>query len=162
MFMKILIAAASKTGTALKCAEMLSEKLGNAKIADLNKEMPDISNYDMIIIGGSIRAGMLHNKAVRFIKKNAEQLEKKKVAFFICCASINDAKDLIERNVPAQLLKNAVCADCFGGIIDIAKLKGMDKFIINMLKKASKDESPKEDPRILTENIIAFAEKIMG
>jgi hypothetical protein len=31
-----------------------------------------------------------------------------------------------------------------------------------MLKKASKDESPKEDPRILTENIIAFAEKIMG
>ena len=160
--MKILIAAASKTGTALKCAELLAEKLNGAEVADLTQKQPDISGYDIVIIGGSIRAGMLHKKATEFIQKNAELLKDKKHAFYICCGSPENAKDVFQKNFPAQLLENSIAAECFGGELDISKMKGMDKFITKMVMNASKNDPAKEKPHILTENISAFALKIIG
>lgn len=50
--MKILIAYAGKSGTTEKCAGLLSEKLPNATIVNLNLNSPDIGGFDAVIVGG--------------------------------------------------------------------------------------------------------------
>lgn len=56
---KILIAYAGKTGTTEKCAGILAQKLKCVIVSNLVVETPNIDEYDLIIIGGSIRARKL-------------------------------------------------------------------------------------------------------
>ena len=65
--MKTLIAYASKTGTAEKCARMLAERLPDATLCDLCKEKPDPGAYDQVIVGGGVRMGALHVDARQYL-----------------------------------------------------------------------------------------------
>ncbi|MCL2354428.1 MAG: flavodoxin domain-containing protein [Oscillospiraceae bacterium] len=158
--MKILIAYAGKTGTTEKCAKLLEEKLNsttNTTIINLDDQEADVSEYDFIIVGGSIRIGMLHGKAKKFINDNKDMLKTKKTAYYICCAFPDTAKEHFEKNISKELLDSSVTYDTFGGEMDISKQKGFSKFIVKMV---SKTEEGKKEVRILNENIEKFAEKI--
>lgn len=96
--MKILIAYAGKSGTTEKCAGLLSEKLPNATIVNLNLNSPDIGGFDAVIVGGSIRMGQLNKKAKNFMQRNLQTLKLKKAAYFICCGFERNAPDLFSSN----------------------------------------------------------------
>lgn len=83
--MKKLIVYTSKTGTTEKCIKNISEKLKDITIVNLDKRDIDIDEYDLIIIGTSIRMGMINKKVKKFINKNFHILMNKNVAYFICC-----------------------------------------------------------------------------
>lgn len=157
--MKTLIAYASKTGTTAKCAQLLAAQLENTDIYNLENGSPDISDYNLIVIGGSIRAGMLHKSAKKYIKNNCETLKSKKVAFFICCTDTKRANDFFKANIPKELLEQAVCTDSFGGEMDINKQKGLFKLIA---KKSLEASAKKGIPpaHILKERINIFAKKL--
>ncbi|MCL2354505.1 MAG: flavodoxin domain-containing protein [Oscillospiraceae bacterium] len=155
--MQILIAYAGKTGTTEKCAGILGEKLKNATIVNLNAESPDVSKYDLVIVGSSIRFGMLHGKVKQFIKKNKEKILTKKGAYYICCAFPSNYKEHFEKGMPKELLENAITYDTFGGEMDMTKQKGLDKFIVNMVKKT---EEGKKEIKVKHENIDEFVRKI--
>ncbi|MDF2865333.1 MAG: hypothetical protein K0R72_142 [Clostridia bacterium] len=155
--MNILLVYASKTGTTEKCAEIVGEKLENATIVDLAHSDVNIANYDLIIIGASIRMGMMHGKVKKFIKNNMEVLKIKKVAFYVCCGTVENTKQYFETNLPKELLDNAIICDSFGGELDINKQKGLDKFIVKMVTKNAGD---KKEAKILPENIDRFVEEI--
>lgn len=155
--MKILITYAGKTGCTQKCAEILAQKLENATVIDLAKQSPDISNYDVIIIGSSIRIGMFHSETKNFIVKNKELLKNKKTAYYICCWFSKDYLTYFENNIPKELLEKSITYDTFGGELDITKQKGIEKFIVKMV---SKTEKGKQEVKILNENIEKFIETI--
>lgn len=159
--MKTIIAFASKTGTTEKCARRLAGILDDAKIVDLTKETPTITSYDLIVVGGSIRMGTLHKSAKEFIEANQDQLERKKIAFFICNGFLDQAAEALEKNIPSALRKKALAVASFGGELDVTKQKGMDKM---MLKLASKSEAAKRNPkpRILEDRIKEFAAKLQS
>ncbi len=157
--MKTLIVFASKTGTTEKCARQLAAYLEDAKVVDLMKESPNIAGYDRIVVGGSIRMGTLHKKAKEFIDNHAAQLKTQKFALFICHGFIDQAADFIEKNFPADLREKAIAVDTFGGELEIERQKGMDKLIAKMVGKSAAGKSAPK-PRILEENIKAFAEKL--
>jgi len=155
--MKTLIVYAGKTGTTKECASILADKLNNVTIMDLVKENPNISDYDLIIIGSSIRMGMMHSAVKKFIKDNKELLKTKEVAYFICCAFPENAEENFKRNLPNELLEKAIVCECFGGTMDLSKQKGFDRFVVNMI---SKSPEGKREIKILDENIDRFVKKI--
>lgn len=155
--MQILIAYAGKTGCTEKCAKMLESKLENAIIKDITKCDIDVSDYDLIIIGSSIRIGMFHSKIKKFINKNKDILLSKKIAYYICCGFSDNYKTYFENNVPKELLDKAIDHDTFGGEMDLLKQKGFDKFVVRLV---SKTDEGKKEIKILSDNIDKFVDKI--
>ena len=155
--MKTIIIYAGKNGTTSKCAKMLSEKLNETDMINLNELIPNIAEYDSIIIGSHIRIGKFHPKVKEFIKDNRSLLLHKKCAYFICCGLATKYEEYFKGNIDEELLSKAVIYNTFGGQMDIEKLKGLDKFIVSMVKKTKEG---KETVEILENNINEFAKKI--
>ena len=156
--MKTLIVYASKTGTTERCAEILGQNLKEATIINLTAiQNEDINKYDKIIIGSTIRMGMIHKKVKEFINKNTEILKNKKVAYFICCGFAENYKQYFEQNISKELLEKAITYDTFGGELVLEKQKGFDKFIVKMV---SKNIAQDREIKILNENIDRFIETV--
>jgi menaquinone-dependent protoporphyrinogen oxidase len=83
---KILIAYASGFGTTKEIAEDMGKELRNDGFdVDVQSvtNIKDISNYDGVIIGASIRAGALLSTAVKFADQFWQDLRKVPVALFV-------------------------------------------------------------------------------
>ena len=157
--MKVLIAYASKTGTTAKCAKILKALVDDATLCDLTKERPDLSQYNCVIVGGSIRMGALHKASKNFIIRNKETLMRKKCAFFTCNCFIGQTDAYMKKNIPEELLKKAIVTGSFGGEIPLEAQKGFDKLIMKMVaKRGTRSENAKLHTS--SEAINKFAEKI--
>ena len=157
--MKTVICYASKSGTARECAKKLKTLLSDAVLCDIEKEKATLSEYDCIVVGGSIRMGKLHKATANFIAKNKELLKEKKCAFFICNGFPEQAETFLVQNIGQELLENSLCAASFGGKIDIDNLKGMDKFIAKAVINSAKGDV-NALPKIQEESIKEFADVI--
>lgn len=151
--MKILIIYARKTGTTEECAKKINRQVKDSKIVNILKQNEDINKYDLIVIGTPIRMGMIDKKIKRFLNSNIETLKSKKVAYFICCGFNENWKNYYEQNIPKDLLDSAIIYDTFGGIMDMHKQKGFDKFITKIV---SKRIDKNKEIKILYENIDRF------
>lgn len=151
--MKTLIIYASKTGTTEECAKKIHSQLKNSKIINIAKQKEDINKYDLIVVGSPIRMGMIDKKIKSFLNSNIEILKSKKAAYFICCGFNENWKNYYEQNIPKDLLDSAIIYDTFGGIMDMQKQKGFDKFITKIV---SKNMDKNKEIKILYENIDRF------
>ena len=163
--MKILIAYASKNGTAASCAELLKSKLSNldVTVVDLAKNMPDPADYDMIISGGSVRFGKLLSPLTRFWETHKQTLLEKPLGLFFCCGNAHDYEYYHDTLLPADLRAVAFQSLYFGGSLRRDGLPFFDKLIISSLR-SSIIESEIEDgeftpalPSILPENVERMA-----
>jgi menaquinone-dependent protoporphyrinogen IX oxidase len=59
---------------------------GIANVFDV-RENPDLTTYDHLIIGGSIRGGKVPEMLQQFIEKNRDQLKGKIRGFFVVCGN---------------------------------------------------------------------------
>lgn len=59
---------------------------GIANVFDV-RENPDLSVYENIIVGGSIRAGKVPQELQQFLEKNREQLKGKIRALYVVCGN---------------------------------------------------------------------------
>ncbi len=159
--MSTLIAYAGKNGTTKKCAALLSEKIPGSTVADLDRETPDLSAFDSVVIGSCIRMGQICKSVKKFLGKYEDQLSEKKLSFFICNGTTADVESIFEKNIPPYLLKFAITKNTFGGELDPEKLKGMDKIIAKAAMKAGA-ENNMPLPHIIYENIGLFAENVRG
>lgn len=156
--MKVLIAYGSKTGTTEKCARILKALLDDAVLCDLTKEKPDLSEYSCVIVGGSIRMGVLHRASKDFIEKNKEILKNKKCGFFICNCFPDQSSSYLKKNIPEELLKKSLAADSFGGELLLEEQKGFDRIITAMVAKKGNGTQRKQ-LQTSSETIHKFAEK---
>lgn len=157
--MKILIAYATKTGTTKKCADMLIRRLsslGEITSVNLCSEKCDAAEFDLVIMGGSVRIGQVHKALKKFIEVNQNSLREKKTALYICSGFVDRAEEVFEQNFSEKLLKSLITSECFGGELDLSVQKGIDKLMVKAITKGE-DFVP---PQILTERIDFFAEKI--
>jgi len=160
--MKILIAYASSTGTVEKCVNMLASKLPAADIRNLAKNKltpPDPTPYDMVIVGGGIRGGVINSEVQVYLKNCAEILSAKQFGVFICCGDDNKYMDLLMRNVPSELLDSAKAAMSFGGELAPERAKGFDKFMLKLMKAGGKKAG--NEMHLFPERIDEFARKML-
>jgi menaquinone-dependent protoporphyrinogen oxidase len=156
--MTTLIVYATNHGCALKCVERLASRLGGRVMSvDLKKnEDPDPSNYDAVIVGGSIHAGHIQKKVGRYFKWRGSVLKTKKLGLFICCMEEGaKAEQELKDAFPAEFIAHASATGLFGGEFDFSKLNFLEKA---MIKKAS--GVTKSVSKIDEAAIDAFAAKI--
>jgi menaquinone-dependent protoporphyrinogen oxidase len=155
--MKTLIAYASKTGMTAKAARLLGEKIKNSDVKDIKHDAIDISAYDRIIVGGSVRMGQVNKAAATFVAKNKTTIMAKPHALFICNAIIDQAPDYIEKGFDTDVYDSALVTDTFGTELDPSKQKGLVKMIAKAALKSAAAKGNKP-PEIEFARIQAFAD----
>jgi menaquinone-dependent protoporphyrinogen oxidase len=128
---RVLVTYASRTRSTQSIADVIAEVLVK-RGADVDMrfilDISDITPYDAVVIGSSIRTGHWLPEAIRFIKIHHEQLQKKSVAYFVVCMTLyqntpeNREKILLALEPVCQLVK-PVDIGLFGGILERKKLK---------------------------------------
>jgi menaquinone-dependent protoporphyrinogen oxidase len=126
---KTLIAYVTKGGAtreaARKIADVLCAKFNlEVEVVDLKKQkMPDLNQFNNVIVGGGVRFGRVYSKAVEFLKND---FSGKKVAFYVCSSwagtptpeSYKNAKNKFVENTLAKCkLTDTVSSEAFGGRI---------------------------------------------
>jgi menaquinone-dependent protoporphyrinogen oxidase len=135
--MKCLIVYCTAHGTTEKAVQLLSKELeGDITALDLRRDKHDVdvSDFDSIIIGGSIHAGNIQRKVKLFIRNNLDVLLTKKIGLFLCCMYDGvTATDQFDHAFPTGLRKVAVVSGLFGGELIISKMNFFEKQIIKKI-----------------------------
>ena len=153
--MKTLIAYATKHGTTEKCAKMLSQKLtGKIDLCNLKDvKVVELSQYDKVIIGGSVYIGKIQKEVSDFSLKNLNVLKEKKIGLFVCGMNENNIEIQLNDAFPKELLSGTVGKEFFGGEFIFKNMNFLERFIVKKVSKTDKDTS-----NILEENINRFAQ----
>jgi menaquinone-dependent protoporphyrinogen IX oxidase len=146
----ILVAYASKSGTAKEAAGKIAAVLPNAELIDLADvsstaraaKTPLHENYCAAIIGGGVRVGLVHGETKRFIDARKEELETLPSAYFITNCFPESVDEIIGKMLPASLKDSALFVGTLGGRLDINSLRGLDKVIAKMVSKAVGEQKP--------------------
>lgn len=166
--MRILVAYASKTGTAKKCAEQLTAKLENQQVncVDLERESPDPANYDVVVLGSSVRFGKIRPALRRYLQKHGETLQKKPHGLFLCCGFGHDFEGYAKRQFHEGLRETAFAILNFGGFLKLEKPSLWERYYLYRVRVAIR-ESDFDDyeftpalPGLLPENINRMASAV--
>lgn len=163
--MKVLIAYASKTGTAAECAEMLRGELHGAEVtvADLAKETPAPGGFDVVIVGGSVRYGKLRREAADYLAAQHDAIAAVPHAFFLCMASGHEFEETGEKLFPADLRAGAFAVLNFGGRLKLKNAGLFERILLHAVRSRIREnemeigEYTPTLPDILPENISRMA-----
>jgi menaquinone-dependent protoporphyrinogen oxidase len=156
--MKTLIVYETLHGSAERCAGLLKEKINHETemVRLRDNENLDISNYDNIIVGGSIHMGVIHTRVRDFVNRNLEALIEKPHGLYLCCMEQGEtAKAQFNNAYPEELRRSSVINGLFGGEFLVKK---MNLFERNFTKKVAKVNSTMS--RINLGEIDKFARRI--
>ena len=138
---KILLIYASVDGQTKKISNYLSGKLNNSDITVIDIEEFDKSpeDYDVIVLGSSIRYGVHQKSMIEFIQKHQSTLDSKKTAFF----SVNLVARKPEKNQPdtnpyvikffKSISWRPTMTEVFAGKLDYKKYPFFDRIMIQFI-----------------------------
>ena len=163
--MKILIAYASKSGTARTCVERLTEQLRgmDVTVADLEKENPDPEGYDTVVFGSSVYFGKLRSAAQKYLERFGEALTKKRLALFLCCGLTEEYEYYREKLFGRKLRDAAFLSLFFGGSLNPDGRSFIDRLVLRSMRSMLLEEAIENSeyeislPGILPENIDKLA-----
>ncbi len=165
---RILIAYASKTGTAAQCAERLREELrGQAvTVADLEAEAPCVRDFDAVIVGSSVRFGKLRPAAARFLHEQEQELASMPHGLFLCCGFGHEFEVYSEKRFSRELRASAFAVLNFGGKLKLEKASLFERLLLHSIRSSIR-ESELDDgeytptlPGLLPENISLMADAL--
>ena len=134
----------SHHGTTRKVAKQIQEKLGfsDSVLIDLSKDqIPNLNDFNTIIVGGSIYMGTMQNKIKEFCIKNQEILLKKRLGFFMCSMNKELKQKSFDESFPEKLRTVAIANGLLGGEIIIKNLGFIEKIIVRMVSGVKEDQS---------------------
>jgi menaquinone-dependent protoporphyrinogen oxidase len=156
--MKTLILYASKYGAACGIARRIANKIDGAVTHDLKqKNFLEIADFDCVIIGGSVYAGMVRKEVKTFIAQNAGAFRGKKIGLFLSGMDTDESKQkaCFDANFPADFLQTVKAKGFLGGIFDPKKAGALERFIFKLVTKRSEYTD-----NINNERISLFAEEM--
>ena len=155
--MKTLIVYQSTHGCTEKCVEKLKAGLsGDVDVVNLKSGgLKEVSQYETIIVGGSIHAGRIQGKVKRFCSKHEETLLTKKLGLFICCMEEEKDQEEFDANYPEVLRDHATASGIFGGEFDYDRMGFVAKAIIKKVAGTTESVS-----RIREDAISKFVEEM--
>lgn len=133
--MNTAIIYSTRHGCTEKCSILLAEKLNKPELINLecNKEI-NLDQFDILLIGGSIYAGMINKNLKRFLGKNLDTLLQKKVGLFLCCMEEGEkALEQFNNAFPEKLRNISRAKGFFGGEFDFEQMNYLEKAIIKQI-----------------------------
>jgi len=148
--MKTIIVYATKHGAAEEVARRIADRIGGAAIYNLkSSDIPSLNDFDCVIIGSSIYAGMIRKEAKVFLSKNTAVLKEKSVGLFLCGLDASQEKTYFDSNFAPEILQAAKATGFMGGIFDPQKAGFMERFIMKMVAKQSVYSNTIDDDKIV-------------
>jgi menaquinone-dependent protoporphyrinogen oxidase len=142
MGMKKLIVYGTKTGTTENCAMKIKADLGDRDVEMLNLNAghrPDVSDYEIVIIGTPIYMGRINGKVKSFLLKNHDVLMQKDIHFFVCgLARGDEGVELFRKQIPEDLFNHAVQVRQLGSEIHPERLNPLYRTIIKKIVESEK------------------------
>lgn len=156
MEQKIGIIYATVDGQTLKICnyiiDLMRQKEKKVELYSIDDFNANISDYDILIIGASIRYGVHNEKINAFILENKEALNKIKTAFF----SVNLVARKPDKNLPdtnpylVKFIKKIDwrpdVLDVFAGKLDYKSYPFWDRIMIKLIMKMTKGPTKTDEP----------------
>lgn len=142
--MKTLIVYCTTHGCTEKTANELKQFLGGeVQLVNLKRTPnPEITNFNQVIIGGSIHAGQIQKKVKDFCNRNLEVLQNKELGLFICCMEEGEnAEAQLKNAFPEMLYHRAKAKTYFGGEFNFKKMNFFEKLIVKKVAKVEESTS---------------------
>ena len=161
--MKIAVIYTSKHGTTEKVAGLIAGKLKETNEVELfsmkKNANPDLSGFEMVILGSSIYAGQASGKMKTFCTTNESVLFQKKTGLFVCGMEPTQEKRAQELKdaYSDELTKKATATGFLGGEFLFEKMNFIERFIIKKIAKTNRTVH-----RIDKEAIDVFVKKLLG
>lgn len=136
--LKTCVVYKSKYGATERYAKWLSGILKCEMIAHRDLSINRLNDYDIIVYGGGVYAGMI--SGISYLKKNILKLQDKKIICFAVGAMPLDEKMVkeLEKNNLKEKLSNIPLYYCRGEL-DESKLGFIHKKLIGFIKKMGGD-----------------------
>jgi len=169
---KVGIIYATVDGHTKKITEVLKtvldEKFKNVDVYTIDVFDKKISDYDLLIIGSSIRYGVHNENIIKFINENEKELDTIKTAFF----SVNLVARKPEKNTAetnpyvvkffTKISWRPTTTEVFAGMLDYKKYSYFDRMMIRLIMWMTKGPT---DPNAKIEytnwdKVKAFAESL--
>ena len=144
--MKTLVVYASKHGATKVGAERIAKGLeGEVQLVSI-KDKSDIvlDNYEKVILGTPIYAGMINKDIKSFCEAHMDILKTKKVALYFCCMDSSQIENYLKNNFTEEFIKNLTAVESCGGAFYFKKINFFEKFIIKKITESK--EKTKENP----------------
>ena len=167
--MKVLIVYSSVWGVSRQCAQILADKLCDKHEVSVFsiEDAPPPADFDVAVIGGSVRMGRLNGRLRAYLKENAAVLSEMHTALFMCCGLSENFDDYVALQFPTSVVPS-LGIHYFGGELKPEKLKGFDRFAVKMMRSSilgndfeAPDPTVSPLPEILPEAINRLAESIL-
>jgi len=148
--MKTLILYATKYGNTAEIARRIASKIDGAIIHDLKQNnMPEITEFDCIIIGSSLYVGSIRKEAKTFLSKYEKDILNKSIGLFLSGLDTEYAPQAYFEKNFSQELMTAAKATCFpGGVYNPEKAGWFDKFLLKAAKKSTVYSNTIDDGKI--------------
>lgn len=142
--MSVLIVYRSKYGCTERCCRELARRIGGEPvIVDLaSRRIPDIRDFDAVLIGGSIYGGKIQREVAGFCERREAELRNARVGLFICCLYEGEhAKVQLQAAFPDWLTAHAFVTGLFGGELHYRGLTLPDRLLVRSVSPLSKEVS---------------------
>ena len=151
--MKTLVVYASKHGATKVGAERIAKGLqGEVQLVSIkDKDAIVLDNYDKIILGTPIYAGMINKDIKSFCEANKDILRTKKVALYFCCMDSSQTDNYLKTNFTEDFSESLIAAESCGGAFYFNKMNFFEKFIIKKImetKEKTKKNTAKVDTKV--------------
>lgn len=161
--MKTIIIYASKYGATKQLAERIAEAT-QIKCIDIKDFHESIEDYDKLVFGSSVYAGMLRKEIKEFIKKHEELLCTKRVYMFMSGLNKEDSKKVLSENIGETFYESLSYVDTLGGVLDLPNLNFFEKNIIKMINKKAhffpQGEHKKKIDLLDEQRILTFIQEV--
>ncbi|MBX2962215.1 MAG: hypothetical protein KF687_06860 [Cyclobacteriaceae bacterium] len=149
--METLIVYMTHHGTTEKVVGKLTELLGKTTTTVVNlqqNQVPDLSRFSTILIGGSIHAGEIQPPVKKFCEEYEYELLKKKLGLFLCYMDKEHRQKEFDQAFPENLRKHAHAHGLLGGEFLFEKMNFIERFIVRLITKEKKSRSAIDYPAI--------------
>lgn len=156
--MKGILIYLSKHGTTEKVAQQMQKLLGNEfLLLNLKRtKLPELSQYDTIVIGGSIHAGSIQKEVRLFCKNNLTLLLQKRIGLFLSCMYEDElAKQQFNVAFPPSLIEHAKATAITGGEFLFSEMSWIEKVIVRKIVGVKENQS-----KIDSEAITSFVTRL--
>lgn len=148
--MKSVIIYSTKHGTTEKVANIINAlSKEKAELINLKKSKSvDLSQYDRIIIGGSIHAGMVQKRIRKFCEAHMQELSQKPLGLFLSCMEEEKAQEQFNNAYPEELRKAAISTKLTGGEILLDKMNFLERYVVKKMGKMTESVSKIREDKI--------------
>lgn len=151
--MRTAIVYASKHGTTEKVAQKIQNQLGEekAQLFNLKKDRNfDVSQFDRIIVGGSIHAGQIQKKVKQFLEIHNQNLLQRSLGLFLCCMHENEAENQFNTAFPEILRTHARSKKIMGGEFLFEKMNFVEKALVRKIAGVNESVSKIDESEIIS------------